>query len=347
MSRGCPQAERRTTPYGFRLGHDVRVGEFRILVRGAHVPFSWQRVTRGVARSAAKEPEDAWLGDLAAIQQVLPPGSRWTHLTGARIRGWWLPPLPQGLPHLAAGTHQVRRIGVHHITRGKHVDAEQIRGLRVDPPIEILLACAADLGELDLLCLTVSALVARDCTPAELDEAAARRGVRGIRTLRRILLRASDQPESIWEVLLAELHRSCGIAVEPQHTVHNPTTGAFVARGDLWLVGTKVLHEYDGAGHRAADQHARDLDRDRRLDEATWKRHGYVSRDVLHGAVRVLADADRAIGRPHHPKRIHAWWALLRGSLFTPQARHALLARRPGWQAAPSSRLQKEQPGAA
>lgn len=326
------------------------MGEIRKMAHGSYLPVSWQRVTRGAARSAAKDSDDAWLGDLAAIQQVLPKNSRWTHLTGARIRGWWLPPVPNGLPHLAAGTKQVRRIGLHHILRRTCGVADRIKGLNDDRPADILLTCAADLGELDLLCLTVSALVAQDCTVKEV-ATAAEGNVRGARTLRAILPRASDKPESIWEVLLAELHRSCGIEVKPQHNVYDPATGVFVARGDLWLVGTNVLHEYDGACHREKDQHAKDLDRDRRLDEAHWKRHGYISTDVLDDAVRVLADADRAVGRPHRPDRINAWSTLLEGSLVTAGGRSALLKRRPGVTKPPKSkpapRVQKEASEAA
>jgi len=288
--------------------------------------MTWHRVTRGAARTAAKDAEDAWLGDLATIQLVLPADSRWTHLTGARLRGWWLPPVPRGLPLLAAGTTQVRRRGVSHARRAEVRPAQIVKGIRVDPAVDILVACARDLGELDLLCLVVGALVTKDCALSELT-AVAERSFRGARALRRVLRRASDLPESIWEVLLAELHRSVGIEVKPQHVVHHPDTGAFVARGDLWLVGTRVLHEYDGAGHRDADQHANDLVRDRRLDRARWRRRGYVSRDLLDDAVHVLSDADEAVGRRHRPERIRPWYALLQDSLFTPRGRHALLRR--------------------
>jgi hypothetical protein len=48
----------------------------------------------------------------------------------------------------------------------------------------------------------------------------------------------------------------------------------FVARGDLWIVGTNRLHEFDGGGHRKPDIQRSDLTRDRRLIEASWQRFG-------------------------------------------------------------------------
>ena len=40
--------------------------------------------------------------DLSSWQMVLPSSARFTHLTGAELRGWWLPPLPVGLPVFVA-----------------------------------------------------------------------------------------------------------------------------------------------------------------------------------------------------------------------------------------------------
>jgi hypothetical protein len=59
--------------------------------------------------------------------------------------------------------------------------------------------------------------------------------------LRHCLLR-----HGIWAGVL---HRAAGIEVEPQKEIFDQW-GRFVARADLWLVGTRRIHEYDGDGHR-------------------------------------------------------------------------------------------------
>jgi very-short-patch-repair endonuclease len=116
------------------------------------------------------------------------------------------------------------------------------------------------------------------------------------------------------------LHVVSGIEVEPQKELAG-------ARADLWLVGTRTLHEYDGEVHGLRRQQKRDLRRLRRLDEAGWARHGYTDDDVLLRAVSVLRDADRAVGRQHRPDRIRPWHDLLKESLFTPAGQARLLRR--------------------
>ncbi len=66
-------------------------------------------------------------------------------------------------------------------------------------------------------------------------------------------------------------HQACQVQVEPQHPVHDEE-GRFIARGDLWILGSRVLHEYDGAVHRDRAQHAHDLARGRAIGGAGWVR---------------------------------------------------------------------------
>ncbi len=103
--------------------------------------------------------------------------------------------------------------------------------------------------------------------------------------------------------------------------------GSFVARGDLWLAGTRTLHEYDGAVHRDRAQHRADLLRDRRLVAAAWTRRGYTSRDVIEGAAGVIRDIDLALGRPHRAEHGRRWHALVAKSLFSPAGRARITAR--------------------
>jgi hypothetical protein len=84
------------------------------------------------------------------------------------------------------------------------------------------------------------------------------------------------------------------------------------------VVGTRSIHEYDGAHHLQRGQQRRDLARARRLADEGWIRRGYTSLEVLHQANVILRDADRALGRTHRPQRVNRWYALLSESLFTP-----------------------------
>jgi very-short-patch-repair endonuclease len=61
--------------------------------------------------------------------------------------------------------------------------------------------------------------------------------------------------------------------------------GRFVARGDLWIVGTNRLHEFDGGVHRDPETQSRDLARDRRLIMAGCQRFGFTKAQLLNDGV--------------------------------------------------------------
>ncbi len=200
---------------------------------------------------------------------------------------------------------------------------ETIGDVRVASAVEILLACARDLGLVDVVVLLDGAVRAGDIDLAELasDLQPLRRRA-GLPALRRALDLADSRSESAWETLLRLLHVVCGVEVEPQFEV--PELGA---RGDLLIVGSRTFHEYDGEVHLPRTQQRKDLRRHRRLDVDAWSRHGYTSEDVLHRAVTILRDADHAIGRSHRPERVRVWHELLRESLFTPAGTARFLRR--------------------
>jgi very-short-patch-repair endonuclease len=187
------------------------------------------------------------------------------------------------------------------------------------------LACARDLQLLDMVVLTDAALHLRATAMSELESLSHERR-RGAPVLRQALKHADGRSESAWESMLRMLHEACGVPVEPQYVVRD-AAGSFVARADLWIKGTRTLHEYDGDDHLTAHRRRKDLGRDRRLDRVQWTRHGYTSHEVLKQAVSVLRDADRSLGRPHRPHRVRAWHALLMDSLFTPSGTERLRAR--------------------
>jgi very-short-patch-repair endonuclease len=268
------------------------------------------------------------VSDLHAWQLVLPPTGRFTHLTAAAAHGWWLPPLPDALPVFAAvdrrSTRPVRS-GLHVVRTDAGAAVRELGGLRVDPPTEVLLACARDLGLLDLVMLVDSALHLAACSYDELAGVVATRR-KGARLLGRALDHSDGRAESAWESILRMLHVSCDVAVEPQHELSS-IEGELVARADLLLVGTRTIHEYDGDVHLSREQQQSDLARSRRLAAAGVVRRGYTSYDVLRRPVTVLRDADLALGREHDPGRIRPWYRWLEASLLTPAGRQRLLDR--------------------
>lgn len=284
----------------------------------------------GVARDGdgAARGRRERLADLRAWQRILLPAACFTHLTAAEVHGLWLPPLPEALPVslcLPKGVERPRRKGLRVARLTASMTPVLVEGVRVAPLPEVLLACARDLGLLDLVVLVDSALRSGRCSPGEIAEVAAPRR-RGAPALRAALPMADARSESPWESLLRMLHVLCEVPVEPQFEVYDDR-GVFVARGDLWLRGTKTLHEYDGAVHRDRRTHVKDLTRERGLANTGWTRRGYTSGDLLGRSHVMLREADATLGRAHDPRRLDPWLDALRESLFTPCGRTRLLRR--------------------
>ena len=283
---------------------------------------AWTRVAHGLY-VPVDGPEEAGLHALAA---QLHKGAGFTHHTAARMRGWWLPPLPTGLPEFAAqnSRNRPRRPELRIIRTTPEPEITRLRGLPIVSSIDVLLALARHLGLLDVVVVLDSALRCGDVTPHQLACAQACRRF-GVRRLRAAAALADARSESPFETLLRLLHVVCEIAVVPQYELK--VDGCLVARGDLRLVGRDTFHEYDGAVHRDRVHHRHDLRRERDLVEHGWVRRGYTDLEVLHRPATILRDADRTLGRPHDPDRLDAWYALLRESCFTPAGRRYLLLR--------------------
>ncbi len=190
---------------------------------------------------------------------------------------------------------------------------------------ETLLEAGRDLGILDLVMLGDCALRRGEVTIAGLERTAAQRR-RGAPRLRKVIPLLDARSESPWESIMRVLHVAADIPVTPQFVVRREG-GAFVARADLRINGTRRLHEYDGAVHRDREVHAGDLARDRRLLRGGWQRAGYTSSDLLEDAETVVADADRALGRRFEQHRVDAWKLLIAESLFGRLGRARALAR--------------------
>lgn len=276
----------------------------------------WVRLDQGVHRRA--DAADVRRAELSAWLDALPTTAVLTGLTAAGWWGLWLPPLPADLPVFVAvpfgGAHSIRAGVRVHRQRGELAHMTRA-GLFVSPVPETLLACAREVGLLDLVVLVDSALHLGLCTVAEIERVAAGRR-RGSLLLRTALVWCDTRSESAWETLLRMLHRACDVTVEPQAVLRD-AAGAFVAQVDLLIVGTRTIQEYDGTDHLERRRYRRDRRRDSRLSGGGYIRHGWIAPEVLGQGTAILREADRALGRPHDPSRIRAWHELIRGSLFS------------------------------
>lgn len=280
----------------------------------------WQRLTRGLYQPAPIPDPPQTTADLAAQlrawQLTLPEEAAFTHLTAAQLSGWWLPhTIPH--PHFVAmrnGDSHPRRPGLQVCRHTKPFDHAEVDGLRVTTPAETLLAASRDVGILDLVIMGDSALRLGHCTVDEIERVARRRR-RGAPQLRTVVGLLDSRSESPWESVMRVLHGAAEVEVEPQYEVFDEL-GRQIARGDLWVVGTRRLQEYDGEVHRLQDVHENDLDRERRLLQADWKRYGYTSQPLLHHGAAIIADLDRTLGRPWKARRLQAWQHLVDHSLF-------------------------------
>lgn len=274
---------------------------------------SWSRIGHGLYLAGGS----ATLADqLQAWSLVLPARAAFTHLTAAELLGWWLP-CPVSHPVFAV----TRRGEQHPQRRELHVRrsvdwpvARVCSGVRVVPAAEIMLACARDLALLDLVQLGDSALRTNACTVAELSEVAAHRRAGSVQ-LRRLVPLLDKRSESPWESVMRLLHQAADIPVEPQRTFFTPG-GRFVARADLWVTGTRQIHEYDGEVHRDRGVHRNDLRRDRALAGIGVTRLGYTSTEVLREGGDIIAAADRVLGRSWDPARLLRWNGLIHDSLW-------------------------------
>lgn len=304
-------------------------------VRGHRRGRQWAQVTYGVHRPAGtpatEEHPPAWdEEELAGWQLLMTEVGCFTGLTALEVHGLPLPPLPEECPvfiALAKDDPRPMRAGVHTSRHIQPVEHEVVRGLRVATVPEALTAAGRWVGRLDLIALVDAALHLGLVSLAALEVIAKSRRP-GSRQLRAALSLVDGRAESLWESLLRVLHVVCDIEVEPQWSLLD-SDGALVARGDLWLVGTTALHEFDGDEHEKAPRRVRDRRRDRRVDREGFVRRGYTGGDVILRAVSILEDADRSLGRPHDPARIREWHRLLSDSLFTPAGRSAFLRRVP------------------
>ncbi|WP_134739225.1 hypothetical protein [Nocardioides sp. 503] len=291
-----------------------------------------RRVSFGLYRPETGGDEVAeLLLDLAAWLLVLPPGAVFTHLTGAWLRGWTLPKVPEGVPVFAAVRREQRRPRRPGLLCSRLVGEpsyELRHGLPVECPEEILLRAARDLGVMDLVIMIDSALHLGDIDVDRM-EALLQSRRPGVRQLRTAWLLADGATESAGESVLRLFHRAIGVAVEPQVEVIDDD-GRPLGRVDLLVTGTRSAHEYDGEHHRDKVQQRTDLRRERGLG-ATYVRRGFTLDDLLNHPATTMHEIDRALGRAHRSARLTRWRVLVSNSMYSDSCRRRLLLR---WQRA-------------
>jgi hypothetical protein len=95
------------------------------------------------------------------------------------------------------------------------------------------------LSVLDMVIMGDSALHLRACTKEDMWAAAAQRR-RGAPRLRASIPPLDGRSESPWESMMRMLHFAAEVEVQPQKNTYDDW-GRFVARADLWLVGTRRI----------------------------------------------------------------------------------------------------------
>ncbi|WP_460852085.1 hypothetical protein [Nocardioides montaniterrae] len=288
-----------------------------------------RRVCHGLFRN--DEPglteTDQFVRDLEALLLVLPPGAVFTHVTAARLAGWQLPALPEGVPYFAAvrGTRTPRRQGLVCSRLTHDAPTGFIRGLPVDSGEEILLRCARDLGQLDLQILVDSARRHGQVDDKRMRDLLHSRRP-GVSRLREAWNRSDPKAESAGETVLRTFHTAMEVEVESQFEVYNDA-GTFLGRGDLRLRGTTIIHEYDGAGHRDKRQHRNDLRRERAWASTPYRRNGFTLDDLLNHPAVVMDELDRLLDRTRDRRRLRRWKTLVEESLYSEAGRSRLVNR--------------------
>ncbi len=312
------------------------MGDSAEVVRGQVRGVGYRRVSHGLYVPDKNLSQRArFLQDLAAYLLVLPAGAGFTHVTAAELRGWAMPVMPTLTPVFAAGPSSVhpRRAGLIYSRLCGLGPPEDVGGLPVVSAPETLLRAARDLGLLDLVAMLDSALRLRHVTPDDLSPllATARPGTR---RLRLALAWADGRAESPYETLLRLFHQFAEVPVQPQLVIRDDA-GHEVARADLWVIGTTVLHEYDGEEHGRRPQRVRDLRRQRLLRHLGWERQGFVAEDLFQHPMALLHELDRVLGRPHRSSRLRRWRREVELSSYSLTGKQRLLNR---WLAYPGFR---------
>lgn len=238
------------------------------------------------------------VGTCAAIQSVLSASSAFVGPTAALLRGMPLPRSLESVRSIHVSTTADHRATRHNGTIGTRRpvwwSVDEIGGLRVVGRVETWMSLASFLGADDLTAVADFLIGPTSRHPLAVDDlfsAVARQGSRrGIRDLRTAAAAARvgvrSRPETHLRLLLVDLGPREPDVAEPVLL----SSGTFV-HPDLSWSEFRVAVEYDGAGHRDADQHAIDVARHEELVDDGWSVLHVVARDLYSRPSLIVARA--------------------------------------------------------
>ena len=271
----------------------LRSGRWRAPYAGVRLP----RTEVGIA------------ADFAALLEVVRTPAVISGASAALLYGWWsTPALRSAATEITVPPDVVVcRAGVR--ARRSELPASAVRyrgGIPLTSPARTLVDLAAELSLVDLVVLIDAALHMRHCTKDQLDLAASAHGVRGVRKLRRGLLYAECLSESPMETLLRLMFVLPGLPRPIAQAEFFDDSGLFVARVDLKPPEARAAFEYDGAHHRTASQHAKDVTRWRALRSVGVDVFPYTAGDLFGRPHEIIADYQRVLGL-HDPRAAERW----------------------------------------
>lgn len=267
-----------------------------------------------------------------ALVRGLPGPAVFTHVTAAAVRGRALPDrvhleLPVIAGSGAPAPHLDRRgVYVRRCTLGADDVAMACGGVPVASSAQTVRELAEDLSLVDLVVALDSAVQCGDLSDDDL-AALVRPRRRGRVVLQQALGLVDGRAESGWESLLRLVHQLSGILdVEPQQVLTDEWDQP-VARADLWLRGTRRLHEYDGGHHADPQQQRADRARDNALARSGYDRRAYTRPAITRRPGLIVRDAEDALGLPHDPGRVRGWLAEFQRSSYSAAGQRRLHRR--------------------
>ncbi|TFV79219.1 DUF559 domain-containing protein [Blastococcus sp. CT_GayMR19] len=236
---------------------------------------------------------------VAAVLLGAPPTAVVSHVTAAALWGLQIPLVVEDRRvHLTVQPPTHVRSRADRRVHCAHLEDWQISrrgGIALTSPGRTWRDLAGDLPAGALLAVTDQMLARRYPAEAFRRLVDGGRGVRGIRTARRVLAVADPLAGSPMESVLRWLIHEAGLPTPVlQHTVRGPR-GEFIGHVDLAWPERRVLVEFDGDVHRERHVFVNDLRRQNGLVLAGWVVLRFTSADVRGRPAWVLEMIRRAL----------------------------------------------------
>lgn len=280
----------------FTTAQALAAGHRRPDVRRRLATGEWVRVERGVLARADRTATPADAALLAVLRAG--PSAVVSHATAARLRGWDLPLVADGVhvtvPAGRSRTRAAPGVTVHHAA----CECELFEGvLPVTTACRTALDLAACLDPDDAVVALDSALRAERLSPDELGaELRSRRswpgGARAATALALASPRAGSVPETRARLLIHHARLPA-----PVDQLEIRCAGRFVARVDLGWPVERVVLEVDGYEfHSSREAFARDRRRQNELVLAGWTVLRVAPADLAERPDEVLRQLREALG---------------------------------------------------